>query len=293
MEPARILAERWVSHRVRASLITPLTGRNQRSHLHYYVAAHGSNQSLRIDRRIIERWLDSIGHLSPSSRRSHVSTIRSFLTWTIAEGRIEGRVLDQLPHVKVPRSVPRALSRDQVVRLLRTLRTDRERVVVGLMLWCGLRCGEVARLRVEDIDEHDGLIHVTGKAGHQRMICLPDELAPVIERWLDVRRRVPGPLVLTRWNAPFSADTISGMVSKLMVDAGVKVAPRDGRSAHALRHTAASDVLERGAHITTVQAMLGHMNLSTTATYLRRARLEDLRSAMNGRTYGPTEEGAA
>lgn len=267
--------------------------RDQRSQLRYFVAAHGTNGTLRMDRRVIDRWLVSIGHLAQSSRRGHVSTVKNFLAWAVTEGYVEARILDLLPRVKVPRSVPRALSHDQVVQLLGVLRSDRQRVVVGLMIWCGLRCAEVADAKVEDVDEHAGTLFVKGKGGSERVLCLPDEFMPILDRWLNRRHRVPGPLVVTSAGARFAPETISRMVSLLMIEAGVKVAPRDGRSAHALRHTCASDVLDRGASITTVQALLGHQHLATTATYLRRARLEDLRAAMNGRTYKTETEGAA
>jgi integrase len=82
-----------------------------------------------------------------------------------------------------------------------------------------------------------------------------------------------------------SPNTTSNLVSVVMADAGVKLAGRDGRSAHALRHTAASDVLDRGASITVVQALLGDAHLSGTAIYLRIAKLDELRSAMAGRNY--------
>jgi integrase len=80
-------------------------------------------------------------------------------------------------------------------------------------------------------------------------------------------------------------DTISGMVSEWMRAAGVKSWARDGVSAHALRHTCASDVLEHSKDLRAVQDMLGHRHLQTTSVYLRRANLDRLREAMGGRRY--------
>lgn len=65
----------------------------------------------------------------------------------------------------------------------------------------------------------------------------------------------------------------------------MKGARFDGVSAHALRHTAASDVLERSGSIVVVQELLGHADLNTTRVYLRGASLEEMRHAMNGRDY--------
>jgi len=72
-----------------------------------------------------------------------------------------------------------------------------------------------------------------------------------------------------------------------MRDAGVKAGALDGRSAHGLRRTAASDVMDLCGDITIVQELLGHRLVSTTAEhYLRRVPIESMRAAMEGRTYG-------
>lgn len=70
-----------------------------------------------------------------------------------------------------------------------------------------------------------------------------------------------------------------------MLEAGVKQGPRDGVSAHALRHTMAEDLLVRGADIREVQHALGHQSMQSTQVYLR-ARPEGLRDVMSGRRYG-------
>lgn len=78
--------------------------------------------------------------------------------------------------------------------------------------------------------------------------------------------------------------TVSHIVTEAMVAAGVKRAGHDGCTPHALRHTAAQDVLHAGADIRQVQAMLGHKSVSTTEWYLR-AEVPGLRDAMAGRDY--------
>lgn len=288
MASSSVLAEQWVGHRKRAGLITGGTARNHRAQLGYFVRAHPS-ETFHVDRRSIRRWLESIGHLSAGSRRSHVSTVRTFLHWASAEGHVAAKVVDLLPKVRQPRRVPRALNSDQITLLLNSMVDERLLLIVSLMVWTGMRCAEVAALKIEDIDERAGTLLVRGKGGHERMIPIPTELVPVLARWLDGHARVPGPLLPGRIG-PLRASTVSAMVARAMVSTGVKVRPRDGRGAHALRHTAASDVLERGAPITLVQQMLGHADIGTTAQYLRVARLEDLRAAMNGRTYGTGDD---
>lgn len=117
------------------------------------------------------------------------------------------------------------------------------------------------------------------------------EVVEVLAAYLVVRGRRAGPLFLpgphcSRWSADghLSPDRIGKIVARALVDAGVHT-PGDGRSAHALRHTAASDVLDRCDNVRTVQTMLGHKSLQTTQRYLRRASLGQLRNAMEGRHY--------
>lgn len=84
-----------------------------------------------------------------------------------------------------------------------------------------------------------------------------------------------------------AAKTISGYMRRWMIDAGVKVRPLDGRSAHALRRTAASDVADEGYDIRVVQHMLGHERVETTIRhYLRPIAMRQMREAMEGRWYG-------
>ena len=79
----------------------------------------------------------------------------------------------------------------------------------------------------------------------------------------------------------------TNLVSELMRRAGVKQAPFDGKSPHALRHTAALDVLAESGDLRVVQSMLGHSSLGTTGWYLR-GDVEGMRDGMGGREYGAT-----
>ena len=80
-----------------------------------------------------------------------------------------------------------------------------------------------------------------------------------------------------------TADTLSKLVIKLSKAAGVKRAPYDGRGAHSLRRTCATDLLESGASVVQVQQVLRHQNLATTQAYLRRSSAEELRGVLERR----------
>lgn len=285
------LSRRYLDERTQRSEIGGNTLRNQRSILAAFTREFGNRPPDRLTRRFIERWLGTIGHLAPSTRRYHLSTVRVFCRWLIDRDVITRDPTDGLAPIRQPRSVPRALNSPDVAALLQVLPDQRARAIVWLMVGCGLRCCEVSRLTVSDYDPHGETITVTGKGAHERVLPIPTRVAREVDRYLNETGVVTGPLIRSHYNPArgIGADTISKYVSRWMDDAGIKHGRRDGRSAHALRHTAASDVLDRGADLRVVQAMLGHQHLNTTSIYLRRANLGQLREAMEGRSYNGTD----
>jgi integrase/recombinase XerC len=149
----------------------------------------------------------------------------------------------------------------------------------------GLRCCEVANLQLADIDFIDRTARVVGKGGHERLLPLTEETWNVLERYLDEQPLTAGPLIRSyRTSGGLRADTISGLVGGVDVRRRIKRWARDGISAHALRHSAATNMLRSGAHLRDVQAALGHASPSSTQRYLPTV-VNDLRTAMGGRRY--------
>jgi integrase len=235
----------------------------------------------------IDRWLASIGDLSDATRREYLSRVRGFAQWLLATGKIRTDPTSHVPTIRQARRAPRTLSGEQVAALLRVLPDRRARAIVLLMVGCGCRCAEVAGLRVEDYDRRT--ITVRGKADHERTLPVPAEVAKAIDAYLDETGVVAGPLIRSQLHPSrgVAPATLSSYVRRWMRDARIKARALDGRSAHALRRTAASDVMDRCRDVRAVQAMLGHERLETTArAYLRPVTIEALREAMSGRTYG-------
>lgn len=238
-----------------------------------------------LGRRAMERWLESLEHLSTNSRASYLASVREFTRWLAVNGHTATDACAEIPKAKRAKTIPRAQSADRVTRILANAADDRELAVVWLMLGCGLRRAEVASLRWEDYDAAGATILVHGKGNKERLLPVPRQVARALER---IHVASSGPVIRSKTTGQaVLPTTIGAMMTALMRRAGVKQAPWDGVSGHALRHTAASDVLESsGYDLRTVQAMLGHEHLSSTAIYLRRASAEQIRSAMDGRDYG-------
>jgi site-specific recombinase XerD len=277
----------YLRGRVGRGELDPMTARNHRSTLNGLADHYGPHPVENLKRRHIERWMETRGHLKPSTRRAQVGMVRTFCGWLERERLVLHDPSVGLARIRQPRTVPRALPSDAIAKLIRSAPDSRARAIIGLQVWSGLRCGEVARLNVEDWNRRDHLLRLVGKGGHEREVPLPEECARLVDVYLAEYPATVGPLIRS-YRQPsnaLAADTISGMVSEWMRAAGVKRAPRDGIAAHALRHTAASDVLDACGDVRVVQSLLGHKNLSTTAIYLRRADLPRMREAMRGRSY--------
>lgn len=98
--------------------------------------------------------------------------------------------------------------------------------------------------------------------------------------------RIAGPLIRSHdGSTGLNRKTISDYVGRWIRSAGIKGGKYDGRAAHALRRTAASDVMDKVGDVRIVQAMLGHVKIETTAVYLRPVPLDQMREAMEGRNY--------
>lgn len=158
----------------------------------------------------------------------------------------------------------------------------RDRAVLAVLLYLGLRREEAARLTVQDIQERRGIKHlrVHGKGGKLRYLPLPPVVLERIHAYLEAsghHQEAGRPLFLPlrgrATGAGLSADGIYALVGRYARTAGIEV---DGLGVHGLRATAATNALEHEADIAKVQQWLGHANISTTKIYDRReSRPED------------------
>lgn len=228
----------------------------------------------------VEAWLTGT-KMAPATARSRLSQVRSFSRWLLRRGLITTDPTLGIDGPRTPRYVPRGLKAAAVGGALDACPDTRARLIITLMCQEGLRCGEVGALELGDLDFEDRLALVRGKGGHQRVLPISDETWGAIGEYLAEHPANAGPLIRS-YNDPYvgiDPSYISTLVARWIRASGVEA------TAHALRHTAASDMLRSGAHLRDVQAALGHVSLSTTQRYLP-WMVGDLRTAMAGRKYG-------
>ena len=178
-------------------------------------------------------------------------------------------------HIKEPQKIPLVMSPDEAKRLLATAGTLKIRVMLALGCGAGLRAGEVVRLRVGDIDSaQKNIIRIVKTKGRKdRHVMLSPEMLNLLRQWWKVRptrfdkacRKCSAGCSLAAGRKPMSTRQLSRLFHATADSAGIKKAV----TLHALRHSFATQLLERGTDIRLIQAVLGHEKLETTARYTR------------------------
>jgi integrase/recombinase XerD len=192
--------------------------------------------------------------------------------------RVTLRRLDlanEVYHIREPQKIPLVMSPDETRRLLAVASNLKVRTLLSLGYGCGLRASEVVRLKVKHIDSAQKIIRIEQSKGRKdRNVMLSPETLGLLRQWWQVRpsRYDAGALVAERWlfpgnrhGKPMTTRQLSRLFHQAAEAAGIKKAV----TLHALRHSFATHLLERGTDIRIIQALLGHDKLDTTARYTR------------------------
>jgi site-specific recombinase XerD len=181
----------------------------------------------------------------------------------------------EIYHLREPQAVAVVLAPEEVVEVLACAPSLKARVMLTIGYGCGLRGGEVTRLKVRDIDSAQGIIRVVqGKGQKDRNVMLPPEVLALLRQWWCERpSRYDGGLAPgERWifpghhrHKPISPRQFHRLLLQAAKAAGIKKPV----TLHTLRHSFATHLLESGTDIRVIQAVLGHASLSTTARYTR------------------------
>jgi site-specific recombinase XerD len=206
------------------------------------------------------------------------TSLRAFLRYLAVEGRcLAGldRAVPVYAHWRLA-DMPRYLASEQVNRLIAACDGEapaqrRDRAIVLLLVRLGLRAGDVAHLRLDDVEWETGSLRVSGKSRYEVRLPLPQDVGDAIAAYLECRPPIsPSDHVFLRTIAPCrpfrKGDGISSVVQRVMRRAGI-VTPIKG--AHALRHTAATEMLRQGVPLEKIGLVLRHRGIDTTAYYAK------------------------
>lgn len=179
-------------------------------------------------------------------------------------------------HLRQPQTVPVVLAPDEVRRILTMAPSLKARTMLTISYGCGLRAGEVTRLRVCDIDRAQVIIRVVeGKGRKDRNAMLPADVLALLEAWWRERPTCHDAEIAPQqlWifpgrsvDRPLTPRQYTRLFQEAVAAAGIK---KPGLTLHSLRHSFATHLLEAGVDIRKIQAVLGHDKLETTARYTR------------------------
>ncbi len=192
--------------------------------------------------------------------------------------RVTLRRLDlaaEIYHIREPQKIPLVMSQDETRRLLAVASSLKARTLLSLGYGCGLRAGEVVRLKIKHIDSAQKIIRIEQSKGRKdRNVMLSSETLALLRQWWKARpswHDAETPLE-ERWLFPGlrrGKPMTTRQLNRLFHEAAAAAGIRKGVTLHALRHSFATHLLEDGTDIKFIQALLGHDKLDTTARYTR------------------------
>ena len=212
--------------------------------------------------RTYQLYLMEIRALTPSSICVATGALRFLYKVTLKRTW----AVDEIPMPKRPRKLPEILSPKEVMHFLNAITNHKHRAILMTAYAAGLRVSEATHLKVTDIDSQRMMLRVEqGKGMKDRYVMLSPRLLDVLRTYWKSARP-------TRWmfpgevpGQPITREAVGLACQKARRDAGITkpITP------HSLRHAFASHLLESGANLRTIQLLLGHRSLATTARYLK------------------------
>jgi tyrosine recombinase XerC len=228
-----------------------------------------------VDLGMIRRFMGEL-HRQGQSRASvarKLSALRTFVKFLRREGWIESdpAALTVSPRREI--KIPAHLSVDEMARLLEMPDTAdplgrRDRAILEFFYASGLRLSELVGLDLEDVNLSGRIVRVLGKGAKERLVPFNESTRQALRVWLPDRALVCGGKRVDALFVNFRGTRLTGRsVQRLVAKYVTACSTRFGISPHALRHSFATHLLERGADLRTIQELLGHVQLSTTQRY--------------------------
>lgn len=262
--PYRKEVVQW-AHWMSAANNTPDTIAQRVYHVSRVLRELGSADPWSVSAEQLVEWLGAKGW-KPNTIRAYRASLRSFYTWGQGVGRRQDNPGLLIPRVKIPRGVPRPTPED-VYRYAAQHADERVRLMISLAAVCGLRRGEISRLRRDDVvdDGYGFALQVKGKGGHERLVPLPEFLAIRL-------RALPAGYI-------FPSPARPGPLTPAHVGKLVSAALPGDWTCHTLRHRCATVAYAYEKDLRAVQELLGHAKPETTAIYTRIPK-QSIRNAM-------------
>jgi len=219
----------------------------------------------------------------PTSKSRSISrllaTLRRLFRYLLRENKIKNDPTLDIMSPKIPKSLPKSLSEEEVEALLNTPDVEtisglRDKAMLELLYACGLRVSELVNILLTELSMTEGIIRITGKGSKTRLVPMGEEAVDWIKKYINESRND----ILNKKTSKYLFITIRGsgmtrqafwyLIKKYSIIAEIK----KPISPHILRHAFATHLINHGADIRVVQMLLGHSDISTTQIYTHVAR---------------------
>ncbi|MCQ2058253.1 MAG: site-specific tyrosine recombinase XerD [Bacteroidaceae bacterium] len=213
--------------------------------------------------------------ICPRSVARIVSGIKQFFSFLFIDGYIDNNPSELLVAPKIGTRLPNVLTVAQIDMMenvidMSTAYGHRDKAIIEILYSCGLRVSELCGMKLSDIYAQEGFVRVEGKGSKQRLVPISGKALDLISLYMVQRNSYPiAPAYMdvlflsSRQGRPLSRISVFNLIKKLAADAGITKTI----SPHTLRHSFATHLLEGGANLRAIQAMLGHEKITTTEIY--------------------------
>lgn len=230
-----------------------------------------------ITKNDIEKYLEHLvnKNKSASTLNTAYSAINSYYS-----NLLKRNILLKVPRAKKSKKLPTVLSTEEILKLLEVIINPKHKCILALLYGSGLRVSEVINLKMKDIDlDRKMLVVREGKGGKDRNTIISSKIINILEKQKHIKEN--NEYLFTSRDGKKKLTTAT--INKIVIHASKKAKINKNISAHSLRHSFATHLLENGTDIRYIQSLLGHSRLETTQIYTKVAKnkLEEISSPLD------------
>jgi integrase/recombinase XerC len=207
--------------------------------------------------------------ISKNSVNAYIRPLKVMYNFFVENEYISDNPFLKVKALKISKNIPAFLTGEEIDKLISATTNIRDRLMLVLLLSCGLRRNELVTLQVRDIT--NGHILINGKGSKQRRLALQPEVIELIDAYLDIRNEKWGMagdiLFISNKGTTFSGEAIRLKVISACRKAGFTEERIEEIHTHSLRHTFCANLIDSGADIRVIQGAMGHANMATTQIY--------------------------
>ena len=229
-----------------------------------------------IDYNTIRKYLGYLhdNKYEASSVSRKISALRSFFKYNIKSNIISNNPMTLISNPKKEKKLPKYLNYEEIEKLLNSIEMDKkegiqERLIIELLYSTGIRVSELVNIKIKDIKIKENQIKILGKGNKERIVLFGEKAKEIIKIYLnaykeDFQGNISNQyLLINKKGKQLTTNKVELIVKDVLRKSALKL----NISPHTLRHTFATHMLDSGADLKSVQELLGHENLKTTAIY--------------------------